>query len=74
MYDKLMEKFAPNLITWSTYGIYLKPETIQKLKDKNPDKINQINDHIHQSTSQKEKLIQQSRENKALQRKERRQP
>jgi hypothetical protein len=55
-----MKRFAPNLITWSR-SIFLKPETIQKIKDKNPDLINQINDHIHQSTSEREMKIQQNK-------------
>ena len=75
MYDRLMKRFAPNLITWSIDdGIYLKPEIIQKIKDKNPDKINQINDHIHQETSQREMQIQQDKQNKARERSLRRQP
>jgi hypothetical protein len=74
MYDRLMKRFAPNLITWDyLIGIYLKPETIQKLKDKNPDKINQINNHIHQATSQKEISIQQAKEYKNYIRSQRRQ-
>jgi hypothetical protein len=74
MYDRLMKRFAPNLITWSIDdGIYLKPEIIQKIKDQNPDKINQINDHIHQETSQREMQIQQDKQNKAQQRLLRRQ-
>ena len=72
MYYRLMKRFSPNLITWS-YGTYLKPETIQKLKDKNPDLIDQINNHIHQATSQKERNIQRKKENKNLQRSLRRQ-
>jgi hypothetical protein len=71
MYDKLMKRFAPNLITWSR-SIFLKPETIQKIKDKNPDLINQINDHIHQSTSEREMKIQQNKQDKNLQRSRRR--
>ena len=63
MYDRLMKRFAPNLSTWSP-SIYLKPETIQRLKDKNPDKINQINNHINQENSEKENLIEKSKENK----------
>jgi hypothetical protein len=73
MYDKLMKRFAPNLITWSR-SIFLKPETIQKLKDQNPDLINQINDQIHQETSQKEKNIQQNKQDKSQKRSRRRQP
>jgi hypothetical protein len=74
MYDRLMKRFAPNLITWSIDdGIYLKPEIIQKIKDQNPDKINQINDHIHQETSQREMQIQQDKQNKAQKRLLRRQ-
>jgi hypothetical protein len=74
MYDRLMKRFAPNLITWSIDdGIYLKPEAVQKLKDQNPDKINQINDHIHQETSQREMQIQQDKQNKAQKRLLRRQ-
>ena len=74
MYDRLMKKFAPNLITWSIDdGIYLKPEIIQKIKDQNPDKINQINNHINQETSQREMQIQQDKQNKAQQRLLRRQ-
>jgi hypothetical protein len=74
MYDRLMKRFAPNLITWSIDdGIYLKPEIIQKIKDQNPDKINQINDHIHQETSQREMQIQQDKQNKSQQRSLRRQ-
>jgi hypothetical protein len=71
MYDRLMKRFAPNLITWSR-SIFLKPETIQKIKDKNPDLINQINDHIHQSTSEREMKIQQNKQDKNLQRSRRR--
>jgi len=75
MYDKLMKRFAPNLITWDfTIGIYLKPEAIQKIKDKNPDFIEQINNQIHQATSQKEMLIQQAKKNKAQNRLSMRQP
>ena len=75
MYDKLMKRFAPNLITWNfTIGIYLKPEVIQKIKDKNPDFIEQINNQIHQATSQKEIEIQKTRENKAQNRLRLRQP
>jgi hypothetical protein len=70
MYDKLMKRFAPNLITWST-SIYLKPETIQKLKDQNPDWIELINNQIHQETSQRERNIQQKKQDKNQQRKER---
>ena len=74
MYDRLMKRFAPNIITWSINdGIYLKPEIIQKIKDENPDKINQINDHIHKETSQREMQIQQDKQNKAQQRLLRRQ-
>ena len=73
IYDRLMKRFAPNLITWSP-SIYLKPETIQRLKDKNPDKINQINNQIHQETSEREKNIQQAKEYKSQQRSRRRQP
>jgi hypothetical protein len=74
MYDRLMKRFAPNLITWDDFiGIHLKPESIQKLKDKNPDLINKINDHIHQSTSERKKYIQQDKQNKARQRSLRRQ-
>jgi hypothetical protein len=70
MYDKLMKRFAPNLITWS-YGIYLKPETIQKLKDDNPQMINKINEKIHFSTLDRQRLLQQRKEDKNQQRKER---
>jgi hypothetical protein len=70
MYDKLMKRFAPNLITWS-HGIYLKPETIQKLKDQNPDWIELINNQIHQETSQRKRNIQQNKQDKNQQRKER---
>ena len=73
MYDKLMKRFAPNLITW-LYGTYLKPEAVQKLKDQNPDLIDQINDNIHKETSQREIQIQQSQQNKNLQRSQRRTP
>jgi mevalonate kinase len=68
MYDKLMKKFAPNLITWFTSGIYLKPESVQKLKDQNPDLIEEINNQIHQATSKREMSIKQSKKNKNLQR------
>ena len=68
MYDKLMEKFAPNLITWSTYGTYLKPETIQRLKDKNPDLIDKINEKIHRSTLDRQRSLQQRKEYKNQQR------
>jgi hypothetical protein len=64
MYYKLMKRFAPNLISWS-HGIYLKPETIQKIKDQNPDLIEDINNHIHQSTSEREMNIQQNKEYKS---------
>ena len=64
MYDKLMKRFAPNLITWSR-SIFLKPEAVQKLKDKNPDLIEDINNHIHQSTSEREMNIQQNKEYKS---------
>ena len=75
MYDRLMKRFAPNLITWSHLdGIYLKPEAVQKLKDKNPDKINQINNQIHQATSKREVKIQQNKEYKAHIRSQRRTP
>ena len=74
MYERLMKRFAPNLITWDDFfGIYLKPEIIQKLKDKNPDKINQINNQIHQATSEREIQIQQAKEYKARKRSRRRQ-
>ena len=72
MYERLMKRFAPNLITWS-YGTYLKPESVQKLKDQNPDLIDQINDNINKETSQREIQIQQSQQNKNLQRSRRRQ-
>ena len=72
MYDKLMKRFAPNLITWSQ-GIYLKLETIQKLKDQNPDWIELINNQIHQETSQKKINIQQKKQDKNQQRSTRRQ-
>jgi hypothetical protein len=73
MYDRLMRRFAPNLITWSTDdGIYLKPEAVQKLKDQNPHMIEEINDHIHQATSEKEISIQQAKKDKSEERKERR--
>ena len=68
MYDKLMEKFAPNLITWSTYGTYLKPETIQKLKDDNPQIIDKINEKIHRSTLDRQRSLQQQKEYKNQQR------
>jgi hypothetical protein len=67
MYDRLMKRFAPNLITWSR-STFLKPETIQKLKDKNPDLIELINNQIHQETSQREMLIKQNKQNKSQQR------
>ena len=74
MYERLMKRFAPNLITWDDFfGIYLKPEIIQKIKDKNPDKINQINNQIHQATSEREIQIQQAKEYKARKRSRRRQ-
>ena len=73
MYDKLMKRFAPNLITWS-HSTFLKPETIQRIKDKNPDLINQINEKIHQETSEKKISIQQTKENKARERSLRIQP
>ena len=68
MYDKLMEKFAPNLITWSTYGTYLKPEIIQKLKDDNPQIIDKINEKIHRSTLDRQRSLQQQKEYKNQQR------
>jgi hypothetical protein len=75
MYERLMKRFAPNLITWDDFfGKFLKPESIQKLKDKNPDKINQINNQIHQATSEREISIQQAKEYKSRQRSRRRQP
>ena len=70
MYDRLMKRFAPNLITWS-YGIHLKPETIQKIKEKNPDLIEEINNQIYQATSQRKRNIQQKKQDKNQQRKER---
>jgi hypothetical protein len=74
MYYRLMKRFAPKLITWSIDdGIYLKHEAVQKLKDQNPDLIEEINDHIHQETSQREMQIQQDKQNKAQQRLLRRQ-
>ena len=73
MYYRLMKRFSPNLITWSG-GVYLKPETIQKLKDQNPNIIDKIDDQIHQATSQREMNIQQAKENKNLERLSRRQP
>jgi hypothetical protein len=74
MYDRIMKRFAPNLITWDDFfGIHLKPETIQRLKDQNPDKINQINNQIHQATSEREIQIQQAKEYKARKRSRRRQ-
>jgi hypothetical protein len=72
MYYRLMKRFSPNLITWS-YSTFLKPETIQRLKDKNPDWIEEINNHIHQATSEKEISIKKSKENKNLERLSRRQ-
>ena len=75
MYDRLMKRFAPNLITWSHLdGIYLKPEAVQKLKEQNPDLINQINDHIHQATSERDFKIQQNKKNRNLERLSRRTP
>ena len=73
MYYRLMKRFAPNLITWSG-GVYLKPETIQKLKDQNPNIIDKIDDQIDQATSEREMNIQQAKENKNLERLSRRQP
>jgi DNA polymerase III delta prime subunit len=74
MYDRLMKRFAPNLITWDDFvGIHLKPESIQKLKDKNPDLIEEINNQIYQANSKRERNIQQSQQNKKLQRSLRRQ-
>ena len=70
MYDKLMKRFAPKLITWS-YGIYIKPEIIQKLKDDNPQMINKINEKIHLSTLDRQRSLQQRKEYKNQQRKER---
>ena len=72
MYDKLMKRFAPNLISWS-YGTFLKPEAIQKLKDKNPNLIEEINNQIHQANSRRERNIQRKKEDKNLQRSRRRQ-
>ena len=75
MYDALMKRFAPNLITWDVQiGIYLKPKTVQKIKEKNPDYIEKINNHIHQETSQKEMEIQQAKQIKNQLRSTRRQP
>jgi hypothetical protein len=74
MYERLMKRFAPNIIIWDHYkGIHLKPESVQKLKDENPHMIEEINDKIHQETSEREIQIQQSKENKALRRSRRRQ-
>ena len=73
MYDRLMKRFSPNLITWS-YMIYLKPESVQKLKDENPHMIEEINEKIDQSTLEKEISLQQAKENKNLERSLRRQP
>jgi hypothetical protein len=67
-----MKRFAPNLSTWSP-SIYLKPESVQKLKDKNPNLIDQINNQIHQETSQRELKIQQKKQDKNQQRSTRRQ-
>ena len=75
MYDRLKKRFAPNLITWSHLdGIYLKPEAVQKLKEKNPDLIEEINNQIHQSTSKRKRNIQQNKEYKAHIRSQRRTP
>ena len=73
MYDKLMRRFAPNLITW-LHSKFLKPESIQRLKEKNPDLIDQINNQIYQSTSQRKRNIQQKKQDKNLERSLRRQP
>ena len=73
MYDKLMRRFSPNLITW-LHSTFLKPETIQRLKDKNPDLIDQINNQIYQATSQRKRNIQQKKQDKNLERSLRRQP
>ena len=67
MYERLMKRFAPNLISWS-YGTFLKPEAIQKLKDKNPNLIEEINNQIHQANSRRERNIQRKKEDKNLQR------
>jgi len=69
MYERLMKRFAPNIIIWDHYnGIHLKPESVQKLKDKNPHMIKEINEKIDQETSEREIQIQQSKENKARKR------
>ena len=72
MYERLMKRFAPNLIAWS-YEIHLKPESIQRIKDKNPDWIKLINNQIHQETSGRKIKIQQAKKNKNLERLSRRQ-
>ncbi len=61
MYYRLMKRFAPNLITWSG-GVYLKPETIQKLKDQNPNIIDKIDDHINQETSERLQYIKDAKQ------------
>jgi hypothetical protein len=69
MYERLMKRFAPNIIIWDHYkGIHLKPESVQKLKDKNPHMIKEINEKIDQETSEREIQIQQAKENKARKR------
>ncbi len=69
MYERLMKRFAPNIIIWDHYkGIHLKPESVQKLKDQNPHMIKEINEKIDQETSEREIQIQQSKENKARKR------
>ena len=69
MYERLMKRFAPNIIIWDHYkGIHLKPESVQKLKDENPHMIEEINEKIDQETSEREIQIQQSKENKARKR------
>ena len=61
MYDRLMKKFAPNLITWS-HSKFLKPESIQKLKDQNPNIIDKIDDHINQETSERLQYIKDAKQ------------
>jgi hypothetical protein len=68
MYDRLMKRFAPNLVTWE-YNRFIKPEAVQKLKDQNPQMIDEINEKINIENVKKQINIQNTKQFKALQRK-----
>ena len=68
MYDRLMNRFAPNLVTWE-YNRFIKPEAVQKLKDQNPQMIDEINEKINIENVKKQINIQNTKAFKALQRK-----